>query len=62
MSVPRVAGDDPAHPTASIATFLNTIMSTQVGETGPVAQRYYFRVLTWLKAQGYLSDTQPVVP
>lgn len=62
VDIPRVAGDDPAHPTASVVNFLNGIMTSQAGETGTVPRRFDFRVLTYLKAQGYLPDTNPVVP
>lgn len=62
VDIPRVAGDDPAHPNASIVTFLNAVMSSAPGETGTVPRRFDFRVLSYLKANGYLADTAPVVP
>lgn len=62
VSIPTQAGDDPAHPSASVVTFLNGIMTSQAGETGTVSRRFDFRVLKYLKDNGYLEDTQPVIP
>lgn len=62
VSVPSQAGDDAAHPTASIAGFLNVFLASQPGETGGIARRANFRVLTWLKNEGYLPGTQAVRP
>lgn len=62
VAIPQVAGDDPAHPAASVISFLNAIMTTQAGETGGVPRRFDFRVLAYLKANAYLDDTAPVVP
>lgn len=60
--IPQVAGDDPEHPAASVISFLNAIMTTQAGETGGVPRRFDYRVLKFLKDNGYLDDTAPVVP
>ena len=62
VSIPQTAGDDPVHPSASVVTFLNAVMSSAAGETGTVPRRFDFRVLKYLKDNGYLPDTQPVVP
>ena len=62
VSIPAQAGGDPLHPSASVITFLNGIMSTQAGETGGISRRFDFRVLKYLKDNAYLEDTAPVVP
>lgn len=62
VSIPQVAGDDPAHPSASVISFVNAIMTSQAGETGGVGRRFDFRVLKYLKDNAYLDDTAPVVP
>lgn len=62
VSIPAQAGDDPLHPSASVVTFLNGVMSTQAGETGGISRRFDFRVLKYLKDNAYLEDTAPVVP
>lgn len=62
VSIPAQAGDDPAHPSASVVTFLNAVMSSAAGETGTVPRRFDFRVLKYLKDNGYFPDTNAVVP
>ena len=61
VSVPQTAGDDAAHPSASVVSFVNAVMSSRAGETGGVARRFDYRVLGWLKDNGYLDDAT-VVP
>ena len=62
VDIPKQAGDDPAHPNASIVSFLNAVMSSAVGETGSVPRRFDFRVLKYLKDNGYFADTNAVIP
>lgn len=62
VDIPKQAGGDAAHASASVVTFLNAIMSSAAGETGSIARRFDFRDLKYLKDNGYLDDTAPVVP
>lgn len=62
VELPRVAGEDPAHPSASVVGFVNAIMTSAAGETGAIARRFDFRVLKYLRDNGYLADASSVVP
>ena len=61
VSIPTAPGDDADHPTASIGTFVNAIMTSRAGETGGVSRRFDFRVLSYLKDEGYFADAN-IVP
>ena len=51
VSIPQSAGDDPAHPSASVVTFLNAIMSSAAGETGTLSR--------WCHRVGFRAALKP---